>query len=104
MALAAPDQQHVTVPIRTREIDLRTAEDFAAEVEAAIQQAREVGAEHLTLDLADVSFIDSMGVGALIDARARCDEQGCRLDLINAHRPVRLAFDVLGLLSTFGLD
>ena len=104
MSIAAPDQEHLTVPIRTTEIDLRTAGDFTTELQEAMHRAEEVGAERLTLDLADVTFIDSMGVGALIDARARCEERGRRLDLTNAHRPVRLAFDVLGLLETFGLE
>ncbi len=104
MSIAAPDQEHLTVPIRTAEIDLRTAGDFTAEIAAAMERADEVHAERLTLDLDAVTFIDSMGVGALIDARARCEEHGCRLDLTNAHRPVRMAFDVLGLLTAFGLD
>src|SRR4051794_26696261 len=103
MAIAAPDQQHLTIPIRTGEIDLRTADAFGDELQAAVDRAAEVGAARLTLDLDGVSFIDSMGVGALLDARTRCGALDCRLDLVNAHRPVRLAFDVLGLLDTFGL-
>jgi anti-anti-sigma factor len=103
MAIAAPDQQHLTVPIRTTEIDIRTAEAFSDELAEAVDRASEVGAARLTLDLDGVTFIDSMGVGALLDARTRCGALDCRLDLTNAHRPVRLAFDVLGLLDTFGL-
>jgi anti-anti-sigma factor len=104
MSIAAPDQQHLTIPIRTTQIDLVTADSFGDELRAAVDRASDAGAARLTLDLDLVTFIDSMGVGALLDARTRCGALDCRLDLTNAHRPVRLAFDVLGLLDTFGLQ
>jgi len=91
------DQGHLTVPITIPEIDIRTAPDFADELRAALDEAERTGARHLTLDLDAVTFIDSMGIGAIIDASRIAGERGCRLDLSHVNRPVQLALDVLGL-------
>ncbi len=97
------DEGHVTVPISLHEIDIRTAPAFVEELRAGLETTLAVGSRYLTVDLDAVTFIDSMGVGALIDAQAAADARGVRLDVTNVHRPVRMAFDVLGLVEVFGV-
>jgi anti-sigma B factor antagonist len=97
------EQGHVTVAITLPEIDIRTAPAFAEELQAALEKTFAEGARHLTLDLDAVTFIDSMGVGALIDAQRAAGARDCRMDVTNVHRPVLMAFDVLGLVEAFGV-
>ncbi|HYF45918.1 MAG TPA: STAS domain-containing protein, partial [Acidimicrobiales bacterium] len=82
------DRGHLTVPITLSEIDIRTAPAFSEELRAALAEAERTGARHLTLDLDAVTFIDSMGIGALIDTSRIAGERGCRLDLAHVNRPV----------------
>jgi anti-anti-sigma factor len=91
------DQGHLTVAITLPEIDIRTAPEFSEELRNALAEAERTGARHLTLDMGAVTFIDSMGIGAIIDASRVAGERGCRLDLAHVNRPVQLALDVLGL-------
>lgn len=57
----------------------------------------ETGARRLVLDLAEVRFIDSAGVGALLSIRERTEQLGVELILANVPEPVRR---VLGLTGT----
>ena len=53
----------------------------------------------LLLDLSGLSFIDSCGVHALINARNRCAQQGARLVIIPGPRAVQRVFEICGLID-----
>jgi anti-anti-sigma factor len=55
----------------------------------------------LTMDLRELSFLDSTGLRALLELRTRCETHGCRLLLIPGGPTVRRAFDVSGLTAHF---
>jgi anti-sigma B factor antagonist len=103
MSISSTDRQHVVVTVQTEQIDILTADEFGSEVDVGVDAALAVGATRLTLDFGAVTFIDSMGVGKLIDARTRAEKAGCRLDLVNPSRAVRVALEVLGLDTMFGV-
>ena len=57
--------------------------DGSAAVREAIAKLRETGANKILLNLADVSFIDSSGLGELASAYARMNKDGGQLKLMN---------------------
>jgi anti-sigma B factor antagonist len=56
-------------------------------------------AEDLVLDMGEVRFCDSTGIGALIDAYHRHKAAGSRFAVTDLQPQVRHVFDVLGVLS-----
>ena len=73
----------------------------AAELRASIAHAIE-GATALTLDLSDVTEIDSAGAQLLIAARRTARETGCALTIAGYSDAVCEALDVLGLADELG--
>jgi anti-sigma B factor antagonist len=57
--------------------------DGSAAVREAIAKVRETGANKILLNLANVSFIDSSGLGELASAYARMHKDGGQLKLVN---------------------
>jgi anti-sigma B factor antagonist len=56
----------------------------------------ERGVRRLVLDLGDVRFIDSAGIGALLSIRERADRLGVQLAVVSVPEPVRRMLDVTG--------
>jgi anti-anti-sigma factor len=72
------------------------AGEMDAESVGAFEQWVDALEEHgdpVILDLADVSFVDSRGLRALLVAHDRCEQ----LSLRNVQRNVRLAFEMTGV-------
>jgi len=74
------------------EFDLATGDTLARWVEALDPHVRE-----LILDLSGLAFIDSSGIGALLQTRERAAESGRELTLIHPQP------QVLGVLARLGL-
>ena len=81
------------------EIDLSTA----PELREAIGKAIEQGADKLAIDLRDVSFMDSMGLGVLIGARRRLHESGRQFALICADGPCLRVIEISGVANLLGV-
>ena len=58
-------------------------------------------AARITVDLTDVSFMDSMGLGTIAALYVSAKTAGCQLQLINLSPRVRELFSVTHLLSLF---
>lgn len=56
-----------------------------------------VEARRFELDLADVTFIDSSGLGMVVDARRACDSQGTSFTIIGVPDQIRRVFTLSGL-------
>ncbi|MGH9001336.1 MAG: STAS domain-containing protein [Acidimicrobiia bacterium] len=80
------------------ELDVLTAPLLWEHLEEAIAAGRPV-----VLDLAGVSFVDSMGIGAMVRAQKRLAETGRSLTVRSPQPPVRKVFEVTGLESALGL-
>ena len=74
------------------EVDVSNAD----ELRTALDQCLASGAADLTVDLAEVPYIDSTGIGVLVGAAHRAAEKDVRLEVA---RPQRNVARVLGLLG-----
>ena len=73
------------------ELDIATAPHFLDElVEAAC------GSAVVILDLRELTFMDSIGLQAILDAHARLAKADCRLALIRGGRQVQQIFEITG--------
>jgi anti-sigma B factor antagonist len=75
------------------EVDLVTAH----RLEEAADDALDKGALDLWIDLADVEFIDSTGIHALLQIRSRVEALNRRLAVICPLGPIHRAFRLTGL-------
>jgi anti-anti-sigma factor len=72
------------------------AAEFKQEVRALIPQT-----ERLVLDLNEVAFMDSSGLGAIISIYVTAKKTPCELQLINLSKKVRDLLGMTNLLSVF---
>lgn len=56
--------------------------------------------KHIVLDLTDLVWVDSMGIGTLVRLYVGCKAAGCRLELINLGPRVK---DLLGFTNLLGV-
>ena len=84
----------------TGELDLDHADDIRDSLVAHAQQS---GCRRLEADLAEVTFIDSYALGALVSARNSVAAAGVTMTLVNPAPPVRKALEVTGLSDVFWL-
>jgi anti-anti-sigma factor len=86
---------HTTVWLRG-DLDLSTSDELRALLDMAV----EAGADHVTVDLSEVSFLDSMGIGALLVVH----RLGARLTLRNPAPPVRNVLELTGIPAVATLE
>jgi anti-sigma B factor antagonist len=86
----------VTVAIHG-EVDLSTADGLRGAASRAISS----GASTLVLDLSDVTFMDSHGLKALLDAHATVRDAGATLVLERPQSAVRRLLDIMSLDGVF---
>ena len=55
----------------------------------------------IVLDLRDLEFIDSMGLGTLVRLRVKCKEAGCQLQLDNVGKRINELLSLTNLLGIF---
>lgn len=73
----------------------------ALRFEEAIGRIYADDAPELVLDLCELSFIDSYGLGALLRARAECEQHRCKLSLTNERPQIKRLFALTGTASQF---
>lgn len=83
----------------TGDLDIATA----AGLRDQIVNRRATGVSHLTLDLAGVKFMDSVGISLLVSAHNRVVEEGSEMTLILSARLKRL-MEVTGLVELLRPD
>lgn len=76
--------------------------DTCAELEAALGAAASTGS--LVVDLAGLTFIDSSGITALVEAREACIGRDGAFSLRATTPSVRRVLEITGLLEHFGID
>ena len=82
------------------ELDLVTVPHLLAE----LSRAEVARAERLVIDLRSVQFMDSSGLHALLKARERCAQNGCRLLLRRGTAQVDRLFGLTGVLEMFSFE
>jgi anti-sigma B factor antagonist len=76
--------------------------DVAAELAPCVAAAVEAGHGDVVIDLAEVSFIDSSGIAAILRERQQVD--GHRLLIRNARQNIRRVFGMAGLSDVLDGD
>lgn len=56
----------------------------------------------IVLDLTDLTYVDSMGLGTLVRLYCSAKSGGARLELINLGKQIRELLGITNLLSVFG--
>jgi len=74
------------------ELDVQSVDELRARLNEAI----DAGNKRIVMDLAEVSFIDSLSLSALVGARRKLGDHG-RLALVAVHEYVRLILQATGL-------
>lgn len=82
------------------EVDYATAQQFREEVSALLAGG---AVKILVVDLAEVSFLDSTGVGTLVVASRICTDLGVRMLLRSVNPFVARLFAVLGVAKVLGV-
>jgi anti-anti-sigma factor len=75
------------------EIDLSTVD----ELRSAVTSAADGGVDKLRLDLTEVEFIDSAGLGGLLELRSTLRSRSVTLQISAGEGPVRQAMEITGL-------
>ena len=71
--------------------------------DAALESALASGCIYLILDLAETPFIDSSGIGAVVNALRRTRQIGGDTKLVNPSSFASKTFKMVGILSLFGV-
>jgi anti-sigma B factor antagonist len=80
-------------------IDSGTAEALKAE----LQQFIKTPPQSLVLDLAQVDFISSAGIGLLVTTKASLLKQRCEVCMINLQPQILKAFEIMRLLPSLNV-
>lgn len=98
MELFVEGNQERVVARVTGDIVAETADELIDAMAGMTGRAREV-----VLDLADVPFMDSRGISALLVIRMRCQRQKTEFCLTNPQPRVKRILDAARLSPMFGL-
>jgi anti-anti-sigma factor len=86
-----PSPREVAIVVRG-ELDLATVPTLRAVLDGVDPRHHRI-----VLDLRDVTFLDSMGVGLLVEASRRCASELCELALRSPSERVRQVLELTGL-------
>jgi anti-sigma B factor antagonist len=87
----------VTILALAGEIDLESAPTLRN----AVTEVTDAGADRIVLDLSDVSFIDSTGLGVFIYAQKKLRLRQGTLDIVGSTRRILAIFKLAGLDKAF---
>jgi anti-anti-sigma factor len=83
------------VVVLTGELDMASA----PELTKVLGQVITDGPQEIVLDFSGLSFIDSSGIAALVDAQHRLGDQKRRLSIHGARRGAVRVFEIAGLVD-----
>jgi anti-sigma B factor antagonist/stage II sporulation protein AA (anti-sigma F factor antagonist) len=95
----AVDGDQTVVSLRG-ELDIAAVPDLDALVAVAVSRP---AMKTLVLDMSGVDFLDSGGIGALINARRLCADHGADLRLEAVHPRTRRVLAIAGMIDLFGI-
>jgi len=102
----------VTMNASTRQVDGVTVVDLSGHITLdegstqlrdTIKQLASQGQKHVLLNLREVQYIDSSGVGELVSAFTTMRDQGGELKLLNLTRKVRDLLQITKLHTVFDI-
>lgn len=75
----------------------------APEIRGWIDESIASGAKHLLIDLQNVAFIDSTGLGALVSAYKAVRDSGCTLAICSLNKQAQMVIEIAGLEEVFDI-
>lgn len=99
IAVEVRDESGTTIVSVGGELDFGTAAPLRARLSDLAQQ----GTGAIVLDLAGLRFIDSIGLGLLVQAKRRFAAEGLPFEVRNPATNVSRVFETSGLSELFGL-
>jgi len=96
MKLRISRQEEAALVVCSGRLTADVKEEFKAEIGALIPQAKRV-----VLDLSNVAYMDSSGLGAIVGLYVSTKRAGGELQLINLSQRVRELLGMTNLLSVF---
>jgi anti-anti-sigma factor len=96
----AASKRQTTITLRG-EIDYESAQELRSTISEAL---RRDGIGEIVVSLAEVTFLDSTGIGTLVVAVRICTEVGVGLRVRDANPLIRRLFTVVGVAAALGLD
>ncbi|MFC1504162.1 STAS domain-containing protein [Spirochaetota bacterium] len=97
MEIITRDREGIIIFDIKGEIDLYNA----PEIKESIKQQIDQGHKKVIINLENVSYIDSSGIGALISSLSNLKKIGGGLKIINVYDSVRKVFELTKLTSFF---
>ena len=76
----------------------------ASQLREAIDDVMSSGATTIEIDLAQVPYIDSTGIGVLVGAAHHALDEQAKLVVSNPQRNVKRVLDLLGITAELGID
>ncbi len=99
-SVRSQDSAGVVVLRLQGELDMATVVDLRR----AVAEELERKPSALALDLGELSFIDSSGIGSLVGASRFAKERGCTFTLRSPTRPVRKALHLTGVDQLMAIE
>jgi anti-sigma B factor antagonist len=93
LQLATRREGDVTIVSAMGEVDVFTAPGLDSELDALVAE----GSARLVIDLSEVSFLDSTGLGVLVKVLKHAREAGGWLHLVVTSDRIRKIFEITGL-------
>lgn len=82
----------LVIDILTPTLNAGNVKDFKNDIQPFLESE-----EHILLDLANLTFVDSSGLGAFLFCLKRLNQKGGDLRLCNITKPVRVLFELVRL-------
>ncbi len=96
LSLRAASQEDTTIVQCSGKLTAGSTGILHAEVKRLIPQSKRI-----VLDLTDVSYMDSMGLGTIVGLYGSARAAGCALELTNFSKRVRELFRIANVLPLF---
>ncbi len=78
-----------------------TLGEGSGQLRSTVRNLMETGVKKLVLNLADVSYIDSSGLGELVSAYTTAQAKGCTVKLLNVQTKVQDLLQITKLYTVF---
>lgn len=82
----------LVLEIENPTLNTGNVKDFKSEIQPYLEKE-----EHIILDLAQLTFVDSSGLGSFLFCLKRLNQKGGDLKLCNITKPVRVLFELVRL-------
>lgn len=99
LSVSRPTSGDIPVVSVTGEVDVYSAPALKDNLTELIKS----GVTSIVVDLSGVAFLDSTGLGALVEARSATTEAGGSLPLVCSQERILKLFSITGLDGVFGI-